>query len=343
MNEIKVKSHIKDYTVKFAPIGQLDDKFVIHGANVNALYNLSNDPIILDAIEENKSLAYVEELVKTLLSKGIQRQDTLVAIGGGVIFDIVGFTASVILRGVDWVFYPSTLLAMVDSCLGSKTCINVGGFKNQIGDFYPPSQVIIDTNFLKTLPDDDIKSGMGEAVKFHMVAGKPIDVTAPIEKIIYDTLMIKRDYVERDEFDRGERHLLGFGHTFGHGIESITHYKVKHGQAVALGCGIANYISVCMGLLGTREYNYMEWLFEPYYPDFRLTLCPLDEFLAALVRDKKNKDDNLTAILTKGPGKMFETQIPYDKLRSLLNDYCHDTRALGKQTSQEQESQTLRR
>ncbi len=323
-----IKSALKDYSVEFAPMQNLGG-IIISGQNVKRLYLKDIDSLTIDAIEANKNYDYAGDIIKRLLSRGIHRSDRLTVIGGGVTQDICGFIASMLFRGIDWVYYPTTLLAMLDSCIGSKTSINVGRFKNQVGNYYPPNKIIIDTTFLKTLPEDDIKSGMGEAVKFHFVDGCLIDPSEPLETIIRDTLVIKKKYIEKDEFDRGPRLLLGFGHTFGHALESISDYTVKHGQAVAWGCLIANYISLKMAMLPPRDYDLMERLFCLYCPDFRFEIKHIAPFMVALGRDKKT-EKNLNCILSDGIGKMRQVEVSFKQIEESLSEYCsHDSRTPG--------------
>ena len=159
-------------------------------------------------------------------------------------------------RGVDWIFFPTTLLAQGDSCIGSKTSINFGKFKNQVGGFYPPVNIYIDLAFLATLKDIDIKSGLGEMCHYYIVAGEEdfmrykreydfaLSDKNVLAGIIARSLEIKKGYIEIDEFDQKERQVFNYGHSFGHAIESLTDYRIPHGIAVSYGMDMANFISV---------------------------------------------------------------------------------------------------
>ncbi|MGV2387507.1 MAG UNVERIFIED_CONTAM: hypothetical protein LVR29_01675 [Microcystis novacekii LVE1205-3] len=162
---------------------------------------------------------------------GFRKDCTLLVIGGGVIQDIGCFIASVLFRGIKWILIPTTLLAQCDSCIGSKSSINIQNFKNQIGTFYPPHEIILVFSVLKTLPSDEIRSGLGEIIKLNLLVGqsevKQMKINLQklssdfleIQNLILDALNIKRRYIERDEFDKGVRNILNYGHTFGHAYE----------------------------------------------------------------------------------------------------------------------------
>lgn len=191
-----------------------------------------------------------------------KRNAHLISIGGGIIQDITGFVANVLYRGIFWTFIPTTLLASCDSCIGGKTSLNYKKYKNLLGTFYPPDEIFICPKFFKTLTDKDFKSGLGEVVKFNIMAGPNglANIENNIEKLLLrdedclnefvrSSLSFKKDFIEIDEFDRGERIKLNFAHTFGHAIETVTGYEIPHGTAVAIGMIMADYIAVKRGLL----------------------------------------------------------------------------------------------
>jgi len=347
-DELMIKSSIKDYSVilvndfsKALVESSLEKSFPIIDQTVLHLYDKKLQSIlqqskhlVIEASELHKTLDYIGGVLKTLIDSDIKRGDKLIAIGGGVIQDITGFVASVLFRGIDWTFYPTTLLAQSDSCIGSKTSINVGEFKNQIGTFYPPQRVILDINFIKTLSPADIKSGLGEIIKVHLLDGEDSlkyilshytqdsSDLAAFRELILRSLRIKKNIIEKDEFDKNYRNILNYGHTFGHAIESITDYKVCHGQAVTVGMDIANYISLRLGILPQKSYELMRKALEKNYPEFCLEKEQVEPLLVALSRDKKNVDQDLSLILTKGPGEMLKMKLPMDNsLKGYLNDY----------------------
>lgn len=346
-DELLIKSSIRNYSVRFvddfsrALTGEmLANSFPVIDRNVFELYRgklqgiaWQKRPLVVEAIETHKTLEYVRIVIGQLMDQGAKRNHRLIAIGGGIIQDIVGFVSSILFRGVEWVFCPTTLLAQSDSCIGSKTSINVGDFKNQLGTFCPPTQIVLDTGFLKTLAIADVKSGLGEIIKVHFLDGEEslehlassyepaLSDPAVMKDLLTRSLIIKKGFIEKDEFDKDYRNLLNYGHTFGHAIESMTSYRVPHGQAVTIGMDIANYISLRRGALTQASYDRMKEVLLKNYPDYSISRPQTTAFLAALAKDKKNVDDNLTAILTEGPGRMQKAKVPFDELRKIVGDF----------------------
>jgi 3-dehydroquinate synthase len=277
---------------------------------------------------------YCQVIIKTLIERNIKKNDVLIAIGGGIIQDINGFIASILFRGIDWHFYPTTLLAQADSCIGSKSSINIGEYKNQIGTFYPPSQIISDVGFLETLPVAEIKSGIGEILHFFFIAGSDLLVTLSdnyekllrkpqlLKHYIQESLGIKKKIVEIDEFDKDKRNLFNYGHTFGHAIEAISDYSIPHGQAVTMGMDIANFISLHLKYLNKDIYDLMHQILAKNMPAFKLVDAKMDDYIKFLSKDKKNVGNNLVCILSSGPGAMHKTQVPLnDKLKEMISAY----------------------
>ena len=192
----------------------------------------------------------------------MKRHDTLVSIGGGIVQDVTGFAANIYNRGLKWMFIPTTLLAQADSCIGSKTSLNFSNFKNSLGTFYAPDNILIYLDFVKTLTHDDYLSGLGEVAKFNIMSAKEgikrleknMDKllsrdTKTLKFFIERSLAFKKDFIEEDEYDFGKRNLLNFAHTFGHAFETVSQYKIPHGQAVTLGLMVANNISTQRAIL----------------------------------------------------------------------------------------------
>lgn len=203
--------------------------------------------IVVLAEESNKSLEAIPQIIVQLRELSADRGSHLVAIGGGIIQDIATFVASVYMRGIRWSYMPTTLLGMVDSCIGGKSSINVGGYKNLVGNFYPPERVLIDIDFTRSLNDEQMIAGLYESVKI-CYAGGVQEFSAYLEefpglpmsgdavlKVVMRSLLAKKWFIEIDEFDQKERLLLNYGHTFGHAIEAATNFGVPHGIAVGLG------------------------------------------------------------------------------------------------------------
>lgn len=330
-----VKSRLGDYQVEFCD--DFSQKFASHAERSfflcdRKIYTLYSDRItkyiqpdkmiLIDAVEQNKTMEFCHNLIPQLVEKQVKRGMALVAIGGGIIQDITCFTASILYRGIDWIFYPTTLLAQADSCIGSKSSINLGKFKNLVGTFYPPRQIFIDPGFAKTLSAEDVKSGIGEILHYYLVDNSSMipDLVERYEQFlsnplllsdhIHASLAIKKVMVEKDELDKGERNIFNYGHTFGHAIESISDYKVSHGQAVSLGMDMANYISLKRGLISQTQFDEMHAILKKNIPGYRIPKVQLPAYMAALSKDKKNTGGDLTCILTHGLGKMKKITIP---------------------------------
>lgn len=281
----------------------------------NVFHKISPERLILiKANEVNKSYQAIVKIYERLTCFRAKRNLTLVGIGGGIIQDISGFIASTLYRGVKWIYCPTTLLAQADSCIGAKTSLNFGKFKNLIGTFYPPDKVILSTIFLTTLSKKDFYSGMGEIIKLFLIDGKDsinyfINITQQknyhyrnnIFPLILKSLEIKKVYIEKDEFDKGIRNILNFGHCIGHAIESITNYRIPHGQAVTFGLIWANILSVKKGFLtkATSEYLFESLLINNITLKKEIAAISPDLIIRAMKKDKKREGQGLAIILMK--------------------------------------------
>jgi len=348
-----VRSRFGDYQVLFTeefpgtvehPIGQDSilaiDKRVWHLFQERFGSSAHKEQMVLvEAEEQNKTVDYCQKIGEQLLAKNIRRSNTLIAVGGGITQDVIGFISSILFRGINWTLWPTTLLAQADSCIGSKTSINFGNYKNLLGTFYPPAQVLVNVAFLETLSTEDVKSGIGEMMHYYLIAGdtkaeqlmaeyeETLSLPTRLREYILASLRIKKNVVEKDELDKGERNLFNYGHTFGHAVEAVSEYKVNHGQAVTMGMDIANYISLKLGHMDTGTFSSMRALLQKNMPDFCLPTAKLEEFIAALSKDKKNVGTDLGCILANGPGSMWKAQIPLDtKLRGLVAEYFQQSR-----------------
>jgi 3-dehydroquinate synthase len=312
---IIVKSHKGKYSATFCKNGAehlvknlpnknfhiIIDKKVAHLYENELKFILDNSSVLLiEAIESNKSLEAIPRYVSHLVNRQIRRDDILIAIGGGIIQDITCFLAATLLRGVDWYFYPTTLLAQADSCIGSKSSINCGDSKNLLGTFTPPNKVIIGSNFLKTLDEVDVRSGVGEMLKVHGISGEKdfnkiankyndlfIDNNI-MQVFVRRSLEIKKEYIEADEFDRGPRNIFNYGHSFGHAIEAATNFAIPHGIAVTIGLDMANWLSPQIASGDVQHYDRMHGVLSRNYRGFKKIEIPIDLFMSALAKDKKN-------------------------------------------------------
>ena len=321
-DQIVIQSHKGPYKVEFvekaffgAASGGAKRHYIID-TRVAELYpkelaDVLNSPSILliEAKEKNKSLEKSPEYITQLVSSGIKRGHVLVAIGGGIIQDITCFIAAVLLRGLAWEFFPTTLLAQADSCIGSKSSINVGTFKNGVGTYTPPAKITISPAVLATLPEVEIRSGIGEMLKVHAIAGpeafdqiaghyRRLGVDQEImQKYIFRSLEIKKKIIEQDEFDTGIRNVMNFGHSFGHAIESATHFSVPHGIAVTIGMDMADFMSVRLNRMAKSHFSRMHQTLRMNYFGFEKIEIPSSGFFTAIAKDKKNSDANLGLIL----------------------------------------------
>lgn len=212
--------------------------------------------------ELHKTRVTKESLEDQLLENGFGRDSCVIALGGGIVIDMAGFIAATYCRGVPLVMMPTSLLAMVDACIGGKTGVNVPYGKNLIGAIYQPKKVIIDTSVLHTLPQKEFSNGIVEMIKHGLIADAALfdylddhfteilELNLPrLEKAIVDSCRIKKNIVEQDEKEKGLRRLLNYGHTVGHALEKLTHYHLSHGEAVAIGLLVESYIAYELGYL----------------------------------------------------------------------------------------------
>jgi 3-dehydroquinate synthase len=314
----------------------------------------SHAVIYYDASESIKSLDSAPGLIEQVRRSGANRQTQFVAIGGGVIQDLTAFAASIYMRGVQWVYIPTTILGMVDSCIGGKSSINVGPYKNLVGTFHPPLRVLVDPKFARTLPLDQHASGIIEAAKICFCHSPesfrsylacnphPGMETAALAALITHSLRAKKWFIEIDEFDQNERLLLNFGHTFGHAIEGASNYGISHGIAVGLGmlCALA------FGRQSTEDGS------DPYAgaPTVRkledhlgtiLRVIPslssqlaglqLKDVLERFESDKKHRQESYVLILVEPSGRVIAKEIPkspksmlriQDAIKAVLESYA---------------------
>lgn len=337
---LDIHSHKGVYSVEFdADLLTKSEQFLVGqphfliDANVARLYAKPlrailehQNTVVIEATEENKSIERIIPVLERLVANSIRRDHTLVAIGGGIIQDIACFIASTLLRGLNWRFVPTTLLAQADSCIGSKSSINLGKAKNILGTFNPPSEISVCTQFLDTLDDRDIRSGIGEIIKVHAIESAAAfdQLAADYDSLgsdrsvllayIRHALRIKKRFIEVDEFDRGARNIFNYGHSFGHAIEAATDFAVPHGIAVTMGMDMANRIATLRGLLPESQYVRMHTVLRKNYAPFAATSIPLDDMLSALMKDKKNTSNRLVLIFAVGSdAKIQRIEVPRDE------------------------------
>jgi 3-dehydroquinate synthase len=233
---------------------------------------------------------------------------------------------------------PTTLLAQADSCIGSKSSINVGSIKNVLGTFTPPARVTVATRLLDTLSPEDVRSGVGEMLKVHAIEGpEAFDAIAAdyerlfgdgstMERYVRRSLEIKKRIIELDEFDRGPRNVMNYGHSFGHALESATDFAIPHGIAVTIGMDMANFTAERLERSG-GTFARMHPTLAANYSGFEGTPVPLDSFLEAIGKDKKNVGRELRLVLPDGDGRVGIDSYPADdRFRSICAEYLEDVR-----------------
>ena len=349
MKKLTVNAKAKNYdiTIKEGLIAEILDylqqdkkKFLITNYTLEKLYpdlvsSFENKIVIKDG-EEYKNFETFEFIINELLKRKIERKDLILALGGGVVGDLAGFAASSVLRGVNFVQIPTTLLSQVDSSVGGKTGFNTKYGKNLIGAFYQPESVLIDTNFLKTLPVREIKTGLGEVVKYSFIEkncsddekihlSKYLDEADPnnldFKEIIYRSVALKASVVSKDEKEAGLRAVLNFGHTFAHSIETITNYKnFTHGEAVAMGMKLAFELSYNLNFINKEYLDYAFNLIDKFNlaPVYKIE-CDKDEYINIMKSDKKVSNSKIRLVLptSKGEVKIFDN-IKEDDIKKVL-------------------------
>ena len=310
---------------------------VITDSNVGAIYgdtvvsslrNAGFDAAMFtfEAGEKNKRLEVISAMYSFMADFNMSRKDLVVALGGGVTGDMAGFAAATYMRGISFVQIPTSLLAQVDSSVGGKTGVDIDQGKNLVGAFHQPILVIIDPDTLGTLPELYLSDGMGEVIKYGCIKDRELFGTLEnenafdiIEDIIFTCVSIKRDVVERDEKESGERMLLNFGHTLGHSLEKIYGFEgLSHGQAVAIGMVMIAGAGERAGLTEKGSAERIKRLCEKY------TLPTSDDASVSDIArvcagDKKASNGSVNLVLIKSIGDSFITKMPLDKLEEFIS------------------------
>jgi len=297
-------------------LGTLKESLVSAGYNVFE-YIIPNG-------EASKNINTYAGFLNFLAENGFSRTDALVALGGGVVGDLCGFTAATYLRGVKYVQIPTTILAMVDSSVGGKTAIDLEAGKNLCGAFYQPSLVLCDCDTTKTLPKNIFADGMAEVIKYGVIRDAALfehlsinGMNFDFEYVIPTCIDIKRDVVENDEFDNGVRQLLNFGHTVGHGIEKLSKFEISHGSAVAIGMAIITKASAqngkCSADCTERLVNVLNKFSLPTSSDYKAS-----ELAKMMESDKKRRADKITLVLPTSIGTSKLETIPTSEYEKFI-------------------------
>ncbi|MBW1695067.1 MAG: 3-dehydroquinate synthase [Deltaproteobacteria bacterium] len=304
---------------------------IITDTNVKHFYQNEFPPydvITIGTGEEIKTLDTVRLIYKKLVELEADRSTFIIGIGGGIVCDIAGFVASTYLRGVKFGFVSTTLLSQVDASVGGKNGVNFEGYKNMVGVFNQPQFVICDPFLLNTLPKKEIRCGFAEIVKHAAIAdanlfiyleayyqhAQSIDADV-IEKLIYDSVVIKADIVNRDEKEKGERRKLNFGHTFGHAIEKTT--GVPHGEAISAGMVMASALSVKKEHLPVQDAQRIKNLLQKFGLPTKFEV-DRNRFIDALYKDKKREGERMHFVLLNGLGSAFVDEIAIKELEEII-------------------------
>lgn len=263
--------------------------------------------------EASKTMDTVTDLCRAMLEQGFSRKDCVVAVGGGMVGDLAGFAAACFMRGIDFYNIPTTLLSQVDSSIGGKTGVNLGGVKNIVGAFWQPKKVLIDPDTLDTLSPRLRAEGMAEAVKMALASDQGLferleQGDLPIEELLYGALSIKKAIVEQDEREGGIRKLLNFGHTIGHGVESAAKGSLYHGECVAIGL-----MPMCAPPVAARLKPVLERMGLPTSTDL-----DKDEIWQAMQHDKKSDSTGFSAVFVEEIGKAYAKSITFEQMKTIL-------------------------
>jgi len=273
---------------------------------------------VLPAGEQHKTLDHVKKIYEHLIRNRFDRKDCLIALGGGVIGDMTGYAAATYLRGIDFIQVPTTLLSQVDSSIGGKTGVDFDSYKNMVGAFHMPRLVYMNLSVLHTLDEEQFSCGMGEILKHGLIKNREyfqwcMTHAEQIQSRDYETLLymikesckIKRDVVEKDPTEKGERALLNFGHTLGHAIEKLKGFTMLHGQCVAVGCVAAMKLSAMKGTISGQEISYVESCFERFHLPVRAEGISSEEILEISKSDKKMEAGKIKFVLLHEIGNAY--------------------------------------
>ena len=333
MEEICIKSQIHNYNIIIhdtlldllqTELNVLEKYFIVIDKKLIPYYLEALKTLLpkatfyeVDADDRGKSLKEYQKLVKKLLQKNIDKSTTLISFGGGSVSDLVGFVASTYKRGLNYINVPTTLLSMIDASIGGKNSLNIGKTKNAVGTIYPPIKVLIGYDALNTLEIREFNNGLFEAIKIGLLFDRPLFEHIKNGKfdmlfIIKQSILHKKEIVEGDEFEKGNRKLLNYGHTFGHAIEIDNNFQIKHGEAVANGILIMSY--------GQNYFNELK--------DLILNLgCPLvnaknnQRLLKIIKNDKKLSRKSFEVPFVEQIGEGFLKKVSFKDLERILSNY----------------------
>lgn len=315
---------------------------IITDANIDRLYGeiiqsklekeeFEVKKVVLEPGEKSKSFEILQQVCDELLDFELTRGNLIIAFGGGVVGDLGGFAASILLRGIPFIQIPTSLLAQIDSSIGGKVAVNTVKGKNLVGSFYQPLAVFIDPDLLKTLEDRFLYDGMAEVIKYGAIRDSKLfhellqyrtkeELFKNLESLIYTCCSIKKNIVEKDEKDIGERMILNFGHTIGHGIEQYFNYETyTHGEAVAMGMYAITKASEELGITSAGTTVKIQELLSKYELPWELPTLDKKEIVNTMKLDKKNSGRNINLILLRNIGEAFIQKIDNKDIEKYIN------------------------
>jgi 3-dehydroquinate synthase len=297
---------------------------------------LSIEIIEFDAGESFKNIETCVEIWNVLTELGADRKSLIINLGGGVVTDLGGFVASTFKRGIDFIHVPTTLLSMVDASIGGKNGVDLGNLKNQVGVINVPKMVLVDTQYLETLPQNEMRSGLAEMLKHGLIYDKTyweqfLDLSkidfADFDQLIYDSIAIKNNIVMQDPTENGIRKALNFGHTLGHAIESYfleseSKKTLLHGEAIAVGMILESYISWQKKLISSEEYVQIKSTIKNIFEDIIFEENDLTPILELLIHDKKNEYGTIQFALIDGIGNIkINQEVENELINQAFEDY----------------------
>ena len=287
-------------------------------------FNFTVSSFVFPNGEHSKNMSTVTELLEFLAHETLGRSDLIVALGGGVVGDLAGFVASVYMRGVDFIQMPTTFLSAIDSSIGGKTGVNLKGGKNLSGAFHQPLAVLCDTSTFDTLSHEVFADGICEAIKYGAICSKTLfyklleeNLKDDVDEIVEMCINIKKEFVERDEFDSKERQLLNFGHTFGHAIEALSDYTISHGRAVAMGMCLVSKAAEKLQITKEPSSEFIIKALDRYQIDHICTFTA-NELAQKASCDKKKSSDCINLVLLNKLGDAFIRKVPTNDLEAFV-------------------------
>ncbi len=349
MGPLRIRSAQGDYEVQF--LESLEELIrrlphssrcaIVIDRNVSRHYQKQLEPLFadgrfleIDATEEEKSFQGVNNVAGWMQGLNFSKEQSLIAIGGGITQDIVAFVAHLYHRGIPWTFVPTTLLAMSDSCIGAKCGINFNSYKNQLGCFHSPGRVLMFPGFTASLEERDLASGYGEIMKL-MVIGSRSHFDEFLQSVaqsgfrgpnlgtlIRKSLEVKKSVIEVDEYEKDLRRILNYGHTFGHALETVTDHEVPHGLAVVWGMDLVNYLATRRGILDEDTFRCIHDTIRSHFHFKFSRPIAVDRLVQTSRRDKKAADGSINLVFLETWGKLQIVKTPYDStLTASIGEY----------------------